>query len=111
MADAEKELVAGRKIDADAGEIAGVIAREFILAWKVERELQSVYGGRVIFQQFGTEALDARRKLFEEAERNGEITFNDAGVRHMFYYYFNMAHVVVESDLLEKPWWLLDSPK
>ena len=86
-------------------------ARQMIVAWKVERELHRAYGGRVIFQQAGPEALDARRRLFEEAEKNGDIRFDDAGVRRMFYYYSNMNHVTVDEKSLEQPWFLTGTPK
>ncbi|MGC3966228.1 MAG: hypothetical protein QM775_02290 [Pirellulales bacterium] len=81
------------------------LARMFILPWKIERELQRTYGGRVIFQQFGLEALDARRKLYEAAEAAGDLKFDDPGVRHLFYYYANMPHTTGgDEKALEKPW-------
>lgn len=83
-------------------------ARRFIVAWKTERELHRMFGGRVIFQQAGAEALDARRRLFEQAEKNGDLRFGDAGVRHLFYYYANMRHIVVDEKTLERPWFLDD---
>jgi hypothetical protein len=89
-------------------EVPREFAESFIVAWKTEHELHRAYGGRVIFQQFGPEALDARRKLFEQAEKNGDLKFDDAGVRHMFYYYANMKHVVVDDKALERPWFFGD---
>jgi len=83
-------------------------ARQFIVAWKIERELHRTYGGRVIFQQAGPEALDARRQLFEQAEENGDLRFEDAGVRHLFYYYANMKHTVIDEKAIERPWFLED---
>ena len=82
------------------------MARTFIVSWKVERELHRTYGGRVIFQQFGPEALDARRLLYEEAERPGGLEFEDPEVRHLFYYYANMEHTVVDAKAMERPWFL-----
>ncbi|MEX2317505.1 MAG: hypothetical protein WD669_10170 [Pirellulales bacterium] len=82
------------------------MARHLIVAWKTERELHRKYGGRVIFQQFGAEALDGRRRLHEEAEKNGDLPFADAGVRHMFYYYANMKHTAVPPEALERPWFM-----
>ena len=82
------------------------VARALIVTWKTERELHRVYGGRVIFQQAGPEALDARRRLFEQAEKEGDIEFADAGVRHLFYYYANMEHTVIDEKALERPWFL-----
>ena len=84
------------------------IARTVIVAWKTERELYRKYGGRAIFQQFGIEALDARRRLFEEAEKEGDIKFDDDGVRHLFYYYSNMRHTFIGKEeaarMFEQPW-------
>ena len=85
------------------------MGKVFVVAWKTERALQRIYGGRVIFQQAGPEALDARRRLFEEAERNGEIKFYDPGVRHLFYYYSNMTHTKMDEKVLEQPWWTRQS--
>jgi hypothetical protein len=85
------------------------LGRALIVSWKVERELHRQYGGRVIFQQFGAEALDARRLLFEEAEKKGDLKFADAGVRHLFYYYANMKHTAIDAKYLEeRPWFLGD---
>jgi hypothetical protein len=92
-----------------AADIPEEVARTLIVAWKTERALQRTYGGRVIFQQAGPEALDARRRLFEHAEKNNDITFADAGVRHLFYYYYaNMRHEVIDGKALERPWFLED---
>ena len=85
------------------------MARHFIVAWKIERELHRTYGGRVIFQQAGLEALDARRRLFEDAEKNGDLKFEDAGVRHLFYYYYaDMKHREIDEKLIERAWFLED---
>lgn len=80
------------------------MARTLLMPRKIERELHRVYGGRAIFQQFGPEALDARRQLYEEAEQKGELTFTDPGVRHLFYYYSNMRHTFVDEETLKKAW-------
>ena len=91
-----------------AGNVLDNLARRFIVAWKTERELHWAYGGRVIFQQAGLEALDARRRLFEEAEKNGDLKFEDPGVRHMFYYYSHMRHSFIDEKALDRPWFLED---
>ncbi|MCH8840255.1 MAG: hypothetical protein IH831_06180, partial [Planctomycetes bacterium] len=90
--------------DAPEADFPGEMARMFIVARKTERELQRIYGGSVIFQQFGPEALDARRMLYEEAEKNGDLKFDDEGVRHLFYYYSKMKHNVVDEKVLENLW-------
>jgi hypothetical protein len=88
---------AGPKVSDDS-------AREWLAQWKTERELHRAYGGRVIFQQFGLEATGARRRLYEEAEKKGDLHFADPGVRHLFYYYYiNMGHGFVDEKELEDP--------
>ena len=79
------------------------------MSWKIERELYRTYGGRVVFQQARLEALVARRFLFEQAVKEGHLTFEDAGVRHLFYYYSHMGHRDVDAKLLEKPWFFEDA--
>ncbi len=81
----------------------------FIEPWKFQRNLQRKYGGRIIFQQFGPEALDGMRRLFEDAEKAGDLRIDDPGVRHLFYYYYNMPHTDAGDDsALENPWFLHD---
>ena len=90
------------------------MAEAFILSWKVEQALHEEFGGRVAFQQAGLEALDGRRRLYEQAEDAGEITFADPGVRHLFYYYSNMKHLTAEENVeaLKRPWFFreVDEP-
>jgi hypothetical protein len=102
----EKSVAAIR--EPRAADVPEDLARMFIVAWKTERELHRVYGGRVIFQQAGPEALDARRRLFEQAEQNGDIKFDDVGIRHLFYYYAKMRHTVIDQKALERAWFLDD---
>lgn len=108
----EKKMMYARFIESARSAVdnqpADEIAKMFIRAWKVERQLHRDFGGRVIFQQFGPEALDGRRRLFEKAEKEGDLKFTDAGVRHLFYYYANMRHISGDEQALEKPWFLAD---
>jgi hypothetical protein len=106
VATLEKGLALRR--DAANRDVPEAIAHTFIVAWKTERALYRTYGGRVIFQQFGLESLDSRRRLYEQAEKKGDLVFDDPGVRHLFYYYANMRHVVVDAKALEEPWFLDD---
>ena len=107
--DMYKKFQASVRESAPASDQIDGFARAIILGWKTERELHRKYGGRVIFQQFGPEALDARRQLFEEAEKAGDLKIDDPGVRHLFYYYANMRHTEIKDEKsLEKPWFLQD---
>lgn len=109
----EKELAQYERLVASLSEprtadVSDALPRMFIVQWKTERQLHRIYGGRVIFQQAGPEALDARRRLFEQAERDRDLRFDDPGVRHLFYYYANMKHIVIDEKALEQPWFLAD---
>ncbi len=88
-------------------EIPEATARPTIVAWKVQQALYRTYGGRVIFQQAGPEAIDALKALYEGAEKSGDLHFDDAGVRHLFYYYFtNVKFTAIKPDVLDHPWFL-----
>jgi hypothetical protein len=97
-----------RNLDPRAGAADRDMARQFVLPWKIERALHRKYGGRIIFQQFGNEALDARRKLFEEAENAGDLRIDDPGLRHLFYWYYQMRHVAIDDPKALDPPWLAE---
>jgi hypothetical protein len=60
---------------------------------------------REVILQLAAVVLAARRTCADEApKKKGELRFVDLGVRHMFYYYSNMKHVVVDEKALERPW-------
>lgn len=102
------EMLVAEERKALADDVPEDIARISIVAWKTERELHRAYGGRVIFQQAGAEAVDARRRLFEEAEKKGDLKFDDDGVRRLFFYYSKMEHTEIDEKELERPWFFRD---
>lgn len=56
---------------------------------KFEKYLHCNYGGgRIIHQQFGPEALDARRKLLLEMEESGKFQITDPELRKLAYDYW-----------------------
>ena len=65
-------------------EFGGAMVR----SWKLNSTLHRQYGGRVIFQQFGLEPIDAWRKLLEEYERNKAWVVPDPKLRAVVYDYF-----------------------
>jgi hypothetical protein len=84
-------------------------ADHFIEGWKLQRNLHRKYGGQIIFQQFGPEALDGMRRLFEDAEKAGELRFDDPFLRYLFYRYYEMGHNVMDdATVLENPWFFRD---
>lgn len=49
------------------------LTQSMIKQWKVNRALFQQYGGRIIYQQFGPEPLDASRMLLEEKQQEGSF--------------------------------------
>ncbi|MEE4173663.1 MAG: META domain-containing protein [Xanthomonadales bacterium] len=64
------------------------MARSMIEQWKLNRALYEQYGGRVIYQQFGPEPLDAYRQFLEERQAAGDFVFLDPDVEAAFWRYF-----------------------
>lgn len=52
-------------------------ASSTVTRWKMHRELYKEYGGRVIFQQFGDEPVDAYRDFLREKEAEGAFEILD----------------------------------
>ncbi|MGE3778027.1 MAG: hypothetical protein AB7F89_12640 [Pirellulaceae bacterium] len=76
---------------------------------KFEQYLFDNYGGgRIIHQQLGPEALDARRRLLLELEKNGKFQITDPELRRLAYDYWERpAHpggFHTDRRILEFPW-------
>ena len=105
--------------DLDPEEVAQVTgmrrdwARAIIRQWKVHRALYQRYGGRIIFQQFGPEPLDAYRQYLEERRSAGDFTIHDKAFEDTFWRYFNddtmhsfyLPGSEEEAQALTTPWW------
>jgi len=75
----------------EAEEVAALrndMARSVIRQWKLNRELYSQYGGRVIFQQLGPEPVDAYRMFLEERLRAGAFKIHNPEFEAAFWRYF-----------------------
>jgi heat shock protein HslJ len=59
-----------------------------IRQWKLNGEIYRQYGGRVIYQQFGPEPLDAYRQYLEERQAAGDFTIHDKAFEAEFWRYF-----------------------
>jgi hypothetical protein len=64
------------------------MARSVIERWKLNQALFAEYGGRVIFQQFGPEPLDAYREYLEARQEAGDFSFMDPAFETAFWRYF-----------------------
>lgn len=57
--------------------------------WKLQKHLYDEYGGgRILWQQAGTEAFDATRQWMEAQEKKGEFKITDARLRAKLYEYW-----------------------
>lgn len=90
------------------------MAQRFIRIWKINKTLYKKYGGRVIFQQFGPEPLDAYRDLLKEHEKKKPFEFLDKNYEAAFWRYFTNDAMRVFSNkedaprIINTPWWLMD---
>lgn len=83
---AEEDLAPEERSQADA------MRREMGLAlirqWKINKALYETYGGRIIYQQFGPEPLDAYRAFLRERQKAGDFTIDDPSMAEAFWQYF-----------------------
>ena len=66
--------------DTERKEIEGLrreMADGIIKSWKINKALFDQYGGRVVYQQFGPEPLDAYRKFLEAKLKAGAFQLSD----------------------------------
>jgi len=64
------------------------MGRSMIRQWKLNRALYRQYGGRIIYQQFGPEPLDAYRQFLEERQAAGDFEIHEKAFENAFWRYF-----------------------
>jgi len=90
-------------------------ASSTVTRWKMHRELYKKYGGRVIFQQFGNEPVDAYRDFLREKEAEGAFEILDKKYEEEFWDYFvnDGSHMFISEEAGEEamttPWWLAET--
>ena len=90
------------------------LAKRFVKAWKINKELYAKYGGRIIFQQGGVEPLDAYRDFLKEQEKKGAFQIVDKNYEAPFWKYFtnDAMHTFYAKEEGEKfiitPWWMME---
>lgn len=83
--------------------------------WRFQRFLYEQYGGgRILWQQFGTEAFDAMYKFLPERNAAGDSTITDPKLRAEFYDYWTSKKMHgsfltsdeerIRTTFLEPPW-------
>jgi len=92
------------KIDAASSER---ICQGFVAAWKVQRALHRQYGGDIIFQQAGPEAVGAYPGFLEERQKAGDFQILDPDLSRRFWERIRQGPGSrIAQDALETPWWL-----
>jgi hypothetical protein len=80
-------------IEASLNPVSRDVARFIVDRWKFERHLYKKFGGgRLLWQQAGTEAFDAMKNWLETHERDGSFKITDPKLRTEFYHYWNRSH-------------------
>jgi len=64
------------------------MGRSMIRQWKLNRALYEEYGGRIIFQQFGPEPLDAYRMYLQERRDTADFEIKNRAFEESFWRYF-----------------------
>lgn len=86
------------------------VGKQFVQTWKTYRALHKQYGGRIIWQQFGIEPIDAMRDWRRELEKKGDFVIHDEALRESFWAYFLREHPFTtekpKGDEFDKPMWL-----
>jgi len=94
------------------------VAGTTVTAWKYNKALYERYGGRVIFQQFGWEPIDAYKAFLDEHKEKQTYAILDSaytGIFDQMYKYFEMGHSYMSKEeadkYFERPWWDPDFDK
>ncbi len=89
---------------AQAAQMQRDMGRAMIRQWKLNKALYDQYGGRIIFQQFGPEPLDAYRRYLEERKAAGDFEIHDKAMAEKFWRYFtdDSLHSFYESGSEEE---------
>ncbi|NMO14786.1 hypothetical protein HPC49_17335 [Pyxidicoccus fallax] len=84
-----------------------MVARSMVLSWKTQRALHREYGGDIIFQQSGPEAVGAYLPFLEERQKAGDFKLLDEELSRRFWEHVRKAPGIrIKQDALETPWWL-----
>jgi hypothetical protein len=105
----------GEDYEARMREIDEGIARETIVAWKLNKTLFDRYRGRVVLQRTGPEPLDAYAAFLADRKKAGAFGIYDAELEAAFWASFqdenrhNFATLEESFNAMQKPWWEEDA--
>jgi hypothetical protein len=80
--------------------------------WKMNKALLDKYGGRIIFQQFGIEPIDAYQALIEDIKTKGQLKIMKPDYDLIFAeqeaYNKSISHNFIPKDSFSTPYWELE---
>ena len=98
----EEELT-GEEAD-ELARLRRQMGKSMIQQWKINRALYQQYGGRIIFQQFGPEPLDAYRQFLRKQSEAGAFSIENSLFEDEFWRYFtdNSIHSFMQQGSTEE---------
>jgi len=97
---AKQKLPETKQRPAKTPEQEEFFARWYLGNWKLQKAFYEKYGGRVIFQQVGPEAINGMRDFLREQEQQGRLKFHQERLAKIFW----------EPFIREKPGVVLPNP-
>ena len=85
------------------------LAKKTVENWKMNKALFDKYGGRIIFQQFGIEPIDAYQALIEDIKNKGKLKIMKSDFENIFAeqkaYNKSNSHSFIPNDSFSTPYW------
>ncbi|MCP3928628.1 MAG: hypothetical protein GY705_05950 [Bacteroidetes bacterium] len=89
-----------------------LLSKKMVESWKLNKALFDKYGGRIIFQQFGIEPIDAYQALIEDIKSKGKLKIIKSGFDTIFAeqeaYNKSNSHSFIPKDSFSTPYWELE---
>lgn len=110
-----KEAVINMKIESKKRDMERPfrLSRIMVERWKLNKALFDKYGGRVIFQQFGIEPIDAYQALIEDIKIKGKLKILKPEYENIFAeqeaYNQSNSHSFIPEDSFSTPYWELEN--
>ena len=108
----EKSFEIDRRIEGRGKDFEQFSAKWWVGHWKQQQWYYKRYGGRVIYQQVGPEAIDAMRDFLKEAEAKKDFVIYDQKLNAKFWapYTKERPGVLVRDPdkVFEHPWSIMD---
>ena len=88
-------------------------SKKVVESWKMNKALFDKYGGRIVFQQFGIEPIDAYQALIEDIKNKGKLKIIKSDFENIFAeqeaYNKSNNHTFIPKDSFSTPYWELEN--